>query len=338
MSAIVASSVAIGGIVLIARGSTSMGAVVLFGIPVIPFLALSRIRGGALQGLDYITLGQVPANLLQPLFFSLLLFAAYLIGMMTPLTAIALYSVTAMIVFLISNVWLGNRIPKNVPATIVQTGRRWLASTIPLALTDGMRMLQLELTTLLVGLLTIPADVGLFRIAAVTATMAGAPIVVLNQVSMPLIARLHAEGDLVRLQKVVTYSAKVQTAGALIISLPLLIIPETLLTLAFGSGFAPAATALRIIALGQLANAAFGPNAALLNMTHWEKRVTRAMMIGVALNAVTVVVLAHSWGIAGAALGFVASLVCWNVLTWLDARRILSIETSVAGALFAARR
>jgi O-antigen/teichoic acid export membrane protein len=117
----------------------------------------------------------------------------------------------------------------------------------------------------------------------------------------------------------------------LVLGLPLLIAPELLLSLVFGAEFGSAATALRIVVLGQVANAAFGPNVPLLNMANQERRVTRAMMIGVILNAVTVVFLAHNWGIVGGALGFVASLLCWNVLTWLDARRFLGVETSILG-------
>ena len=329
VSGLIAIIIAIAAGVLIARGSTTLGMAVLLGIPTIPFIALSRIRGGALQGLHYITLGQVPANLLRPLFLSLLLFGAYLIGAMTPSMGMALSSVSALIVYIVAFVWLAKRLPTAVPPAPVHLQRQWLASTIPLALTDGMRMLQLELTTLILGLLTIPADVGLFRIATVTATVAAAPLLVIGHTTMPIIARLHAEGDSVRLQKVVTYSAWLQTAGVFVMSLPLLIAPELLLTLVFGPGFAPAANAMRIVAVGQIANAAFGPNVVLLNMTNQERRVTRAMIIGVALNAITVLLLAAALGPVGAALGFVASLLCWNVITWLDARRILGIETSV---------
>lgn len=329
VSAVLALAVAVVGGALLARGSPILGAAVLLGTPSIPFMALSRIRGAALQGLHYITLGQIPANLLRPLLLSLLLFAVYVAGAVTPPVAMALNSATALIVFLVAQSWLAARTPARVPAAVVQSGRAWLASTIPMALTDGMRMLQLELTTLLLGLITVAANVGLFRIAVVTANIAAAPLVVIVFTTMPMIARLHAEGDAARLQKVVTYSAWVQTAGVLLLSLPLLLFPELLLSLVFGQQFAAAAGPMRIVAAGQIVNAAFGPNAALLSMTHLERRVTRAMAIGLAVNVATVLFLGAVFGATGAALGFAASLLCWNLLTWRDARRKLRIETSV---------
>lgn len=328
-SAVMAALLGITGAILIARGNSVLGTAVLLGIPTVPFMALSRIKGGALQGLHYITLGQVPANLLRPLFLSLLLLVAWLTHALGPATAIALNSATAILVFGIARFWLIRRTPVKQQHGGTVKGREWLASTIPLALTDGMRMLQLELTAVLLGAMTMPADVGLFRIAVTTATVAAAPLVVIAHTTMPMIARLHADGDQVRLQKVVTYSALVQTAGVLLLSLPLLIAPQFLLSAVFGPGFAAAGTGLQIISAAQIANAAFGPNVALLNMTHQEKRVSRAMLIGVCLNVLTVLLLSRVFGVVGAALGFAASLLTWNVITWLDARRLLQIETSI---------
>ncbi|MGE5063790.1 MAG: polysaccharide biosynthesis C-terminal domain-containing protein, partial [Myxococcales bacterium] len=92
-----------------------------------------------------------------------------------------------------------------------------------------------------------------------------------------------------------------------------------------------AAAALRILAAGQIANAFFGPNAALLNMTHHERRVTRAMGIALVLNILGVIALTLLWGMTGAALAFVAALICWNVVAWVDSRRLLGIETSILG-------
>jgi O-antigen/teichoic acid export membrane protein len=92
-----------------------------------------------------------------------------------------------------------------------------------------------------------------------------------------------------------------------------------------------------IMAFGQIVSAAFGPNVGLLNMTHHERRVTRAMAIAAAINLPGVLVLGSLWGVDGAAIAFVAGLVCWNVLLWVDARRFLGVETSILGPSSALR-
>jgi O-antigen/teichoic acid export membrane protein len=330
ISTIVAIAIAIAGAVLLQQNSMILGTALIAGAPIIPLETLARLKGGALQGLHHIILGQIPANLLRPILMSLLILLLVGAGFtMLPPAAMALYSIATGAVLIIAHVWLKQRLPATAPATVVREGRRWLGSSIPIALADGMRSLQTELSVLLMGLIAVPAAVGLFRIASASAITAAAPFVIVARVALPVMARLHAERDFARLQKSVTAFAWTQFGGVVILSLPVLVATEPLLRLIFGAQFVPAATALRIIALGQIANAAFGPNANLLNMTHLERRVTRAMAIALGLNVLLVPLLVLSWGVEGAAIAYVSSLLCWNVITWLDARRILRIETSI---------
>lgn len=329
ISALASFAVFVAALVLLATGSFALAITVLAGVASIPFVALSRVKGGALQGLQFIILGQIPANLLRPLFLSMLLFAVYLAHAMSPTAAMAMNSVSAVGAAAVAGAWLSARTPRAHSEAPAAEPRSWLLSIIPFALSDGMRMLQLELTTVLLGLMTMPASVGLFRIAVVTATIAAAPLIVLIHATMPMISSLHAQQDRVRLQKLLTHSAWAQTAGVLVLSLPLLIAPGLLLSVVFGDGFAAAALPTRIIAAGQIINAAFGSNVMVLNMTYNERRVTRAMGIGLAVNVTVVLLLSRMFGTAGAALGFVASVLCWNILTWRDARRLLGVDTSL---------
>jgi O-antigen/teichoic acid export membrane protein len=207
-----------------------------------------------------------------------------------------------------------------------------------MALTQGMLVLQSELSVLLVGFMLAPSEAGLFRIANVTATAAAAAMPIVIHVAFPVFARLHAEKDYDRLQKSVTFFACIQLGGILLLAAPLLIVPKLLLGFAFGTGFAAASTPLRLLLIGQIFSAAFGPNVVLLNMTHQEQRVTRAMGIALALNVVLVPLLTYFFGVEGAAIGLVVSTFCWNVIAWTDARRLLGIETSAIGAAAIARR
>ena len=330
LSAVMVASVVIAALVLAYNGLRELSATLLLAAPIIPLMTLTRINGGALQGLHHIVRGQIPQNLLRPLSLSTLLLVTYLAGMkLEPSSAMAFNSLSAAIALVICSIWLKRRLPKGRPEETFRGGKRWFASMVPMGLTEGMRVLQTELSILLLGLIAAPAAVGLFRIANVTAMTAAGPMTAIAHVSLSVIARLHAEGDHVRLQKAVTALARAQLGGVAALSIPLLIAPELLIRLAFGESFEPAATALRILAAGQLLNAAFGPNVVLLTMTHNERRVTRAMAIAMALNLVMIPLLVPLWGIAGAAIAVVASLLCWNVMLWRDARRLLGVETAV---------
>lgn len=197
-----------------------------------------------------------------------------------------------------------------------------------MALTQAVQILQLQLSVLVLGMFTTPAQVGLFRVSTSTAAVIAVPVTVVNLVVLPMFARLHAEGDRCRLQKLVTSSARLQLAGVFVLSLPLLILPGALFSLVFGKSYAAAAATIRILAIGAIFSSAFGPNAALLNMTGHERRVTRAVTIALLVNLVVIALLASKLGSAGTAFGVLAGQLCWNLLLWLDARRDLAIDTS----------
>jgi O-antigen/teichoic acid export membrane protein len=325
----VALMVACGALFLTGDHPSQVALGVLLGAPVIPLLSLANIRSGALQGLHHIVLGQISAQLLRPLFLSLLLLLTYVVGISVGApTAMALNSVGAVAVLLVTNAWLKRRLPPFTRAETIHNSRRWIGSAIPMALTEGMRIVQAELSIVLVAIITAPTAVGLFRIATATAAIAFAPMMVVGQVAAPVIARLYAENDHDRLQKLVFNAAWAQLAGVLLLSLPLVVAAEPLLSLIFGPSYVPAGNALRIVALGQIANAAFGPNVTLLNMTSHEKRVTRAMAIALSLNIALVPLLVVLWGIEGAAAAFIVSMLSWNILAWRDGKRLLGIETS----------
>jgi O-antigen/teichoic acid export membrane protein len=141
-----------------------------------------------------------------------------------------------------------------------------------------------------------------------------------------------------RLQQALTKLAQVQFAGVTILCLPLLIVPELLLTLVFGAEYAGAANTLRILAVAQMISSAFGANLVLLTMTHHEKRVTRAMAMALVLNLIALPVLALLSGKIGAAIAVTGALIMWNVVAWRDGRRLLGLESSILPSAWTVER
>jgi O-antigen/teichoic acid export membrane protein len=329
MSLIAALLLVAAGFVLIEIRPT-LGACLVLGAPIVPFMIFARIEGGALQGLQHVIRGQIPANLLRPVFLSVGIFVVYLFGpRLGAPAATSIRPVAAALSFLVAYAWLLPRLPRKEKVATIQDGRRWLASTIPMATTDGIRVLQTELTVVLLGLVVAPADVGYYRIATATAVMAAFASQAVAQVAIPIIPQLYAERDRPRLQNAVTAFAWAQLMGVLLLSLPLLLFPGQLIKFVFGASYLPAATPLRILVFGQLASAAFGPNTILLNMTHEERRLTRAVSIASGIGLVLVAILSVIAGATGAAVATVIWMLIWNLLTWADAKRFLGIETSV---------
>jgi O-antigen/teichoic acid export membrane protein len=324
-----AAIIGLGSFLMLRYISAPVGTAIALGAPIIPLIALTRIRGGALQGLHFLVLGQIPVDLLRPLLLALLLLALFTLdpGAEAP-QAIALNALTAATALVVAHHWLHARLPRPRPARTAQPGRRWLASTIPMAMTDGMRMLQPQVGVLLLGIWAAATQVGLFRVALSTMAMIAVPISLANSIAAPVLAKLHAEGDMRRLQQLSRRSAQAMVVGVLALSLPFLLIGDRLLEIVFGAEFGGAWPSLLVLCLGQLVSAGFGPNATLLNMTGHERRVTRAMALAVASNLSALLLLVPSLGPLGAAWASMVGLSIWNYLLWQDARRLLAVNTS----------
>jgi O-antigen/teichoic acid export membrane protein len=329
LSGAIAAAMAIGAFVTWRAASPVLGLTLLLGAPLVALLPLTAIRAGALRGLHHIVLGQISAALIRPIILSIILLGLFATGITlgAPLV-MALNSVIALLILLLTNHWLTRRLgARRAPLSI--DGRGWLASSIPMGLADAVFHLQLQLAVLLLGVFASPAEVGLLRVSMAVAAVITVPVTVVNITVLPLFARLHSQGEHSRLQKVLTSTARVQCAGVILLSFPLLAAAGWLLGLVFGSSYVPAADTLRILIVGAIVSAAFGTNGALLNMTGHERRVTRGVSIALVVNVVLVVALAPKWGSVGSAVAILAGQCCWNVLLWVDARRRLQLETSI---------
>lgn len=256
----IAAAVAIAALLLRGTFSQTLTECLLIGTPVIPLMALARVRSGVIWGLNGVVRAQIPEALVRPVFFSCMLALAYLVhARVSPQLAMGFYGVTAAVVLIFSSVWLSRAMPAR-PSEPAETRKRSMASAIPMGLMEGMRVIQGELSIVLAGVVAAPAVVGLLRIANVAAMTAAVPLVIMAQVGIPIMAKLHATNDHARLQKTVTALAQAQFAGIVLLSLPIFLFPGPLLSLAFGNPFAAASGALRVLIIAQVVNAGFGAN------------------------------------------------------------------------------
>ena len=329
LASVLMSVITVGIAAVLARHSSHLSVAILVGIPSILLLTLANVRAGALQGMHQVVRGQIPTFLLRPFVFSFSLFLLFHLQEQShSWDAMAAYSVTAVVSLVAGELWMRRYLPAARPTTVADDRRQWLRSSIPMGLTDGLQVLQGQLSILILGALAAPTQVGLFRIALSIYVAASVPATFLAIAVGPTIARLHSQRD-ERLQKVLSRSAQVQFATVLLICLPLLAFPAAMLSFVFGRVYGASAGALVVLLIGLLINAGFGLNSQLLNMTGHEKRLTEATVAGLATNIVVTAALVPSMGGVGAAVGTSASMLVWNAIASYQAWRRLGIGTSV---------
>ena len=304
----------------------------IWGVMLIPLVALNNLRGATLRALGQIVRGQIPELLLRPGLFALLLLvtAGIIDTSLNAANAMAIHVVATAIAFTVGMVMLLYAIPDECrQATSIIESKAWIASAFPMALTEGMRFFQGHFAILLLGWLALQADVGIFRVAVQVGVLVALPVSILNIVIAPIVSKSYAGNDYYQLEKLVAYTAGAMFLGAFCILLVFVCFGQGLLGYFFGVEFEASYLALVIIGSSQLMSAFFGPNATLLNMTLHERLVTRAFSLSLILSIGSGLLLVWMYGVVGAAISSSIGLFTWNILMWRDAKRVLNIDTSV---------
>lgn len=301
----------------------------LWALPLIPLIALGNLRGAALRGLKCVIQGQVSELILRPGFLLLLAGTALWFGVLSPSSAIALHALAAGLAFGIASVLLVRYLPTQVAAaTPVYETRVWLRSMLPLSLLAGMQIVNNQIDIVLLSVLTTSEEVGIYRATTQASRLIIFFLIAVNVVIAPYISQLYASGDMERLQRLVTTSARAILAATLPAALSLIIFGEGILKVAFGPEYAPGHIPLAILSAGQLINAAAGSVGLLLNMSGHERDTARGFAVATIINVVLNVLLIPRFGIAGAAIATAASLAIWNILLCRQAWVRIGIQST----------
>ena len=224
--------------------------------------------------------------------------------------------------------------PHTQPPRPEYEARAWLVSIVPLALTAGLQVINTQADILVLGLFRPSDDVGVYKVAVQAAMLIPFGLQAVNMVIMPYVARLHADGDHRRLQRLVTQSARAILALALPLVLAFVFFGDAILTLAFGPEYTRGHTALMLLSLGQLVNAGMGSVNVLLNMTGHERDTLRGVAFAALANLILNFLLIPPFGMVGAAAATACTFVIWNLLL----RRAVWQRIQIESMAFSLRR
>jgi O-antigen/teichoic acid export membrane protein len=296
----------------------------------IPLTALTLLRQGAMQAFNRVISGQLPEYLIRPLLVILSVIALEFVGngALTPTTALAANVMGVAVAFTIGAVLLRRALPATIryvqPDFIT---RNWLRASLPMMLISGVWMANNYAATLVVGTVRGPSAAGVY-----SAVQKGAEAIVLiltatNMALAPTVARLHARSDPEGLEHAIEHMARLTLFVSAPIALMFIIFPDIYLDL-FGPAFQSGKTALVIIAVGQLINAAAGPAGSVLMMTGQERVAVWGVAVGLLANVALAFALVPFLGVTGGAIAFTSSLVLWNTILVILARRLVCINVT----------
>ena len=237
------------------------------------------------------------------------------------------------VAFVVGAVLLRRALPAILRAVQPEYATRdWLRAALPMMLIAGVWFVNNYVATLVVGTLDGTSAAGIYSVVEKGGELIVLVLVAANMPLAPVIARMHARNDREGLQHATERVAQ----AALLVSLPVAVafaaFPDVYLRL-FGSSFESGSTALRILALAQLVNAAAGPAGNVLIMTGNERVAVQGVGAGLLTNLVLGIVLVPPFGVTGAAIASASSLVVWNTLLLMLARRRVGVNVTASPSL-----
>ena len=304
----------------------------VFGMLLVPLVAVNRLRSSALRGLRHTVLGQLPEFILIPAVLIILLFGFMVYfpnEQITSAHAMVLHVIAVVIAFIVGVIFLLRKQPEELVANLKPEyeTKAWITAVIPLAMVGGVNVINQNAGLLLLGIFQSAEEVAVFKVVLTGASVVMFGLQAVNLVIAPYFSRFYAQGDMKRLQQLVTIS----TRAALLISLPLVIIliffGGTVLEILFGEEYASGHIPLAIIAVGQLVNASTGSVSILLAMTNHEWDMMKGLAFSAFVNVTLSIVFIPYLGIMGAALVTSFSVIIWNIILWRSVRRKLGIES-----------
>jgi len=309
-------------------------ATVLWGISLVLLLPIVHMTGAALRGLKEVVLGQVPDLVIMHGVYTLLLIIFMFITPLdlTSASAMALRALATLIALISGIGLLLWKLPKTVKQAVPEYhGKAWFGSALPLGLSSGLSVIKNRASILILGLFATTSQIGIYQVGITTAALAGLVLQVINTILAPQFASLFAQGEMKKLQRLVTTSARLALFFNLAATLVFIFFGKFLLALLFGPELVAAYVPLLIILAGQMVNSMAGSVGFLLNMTGHEKDVMKALGISVVLSVIVNLIFTPLWGINGAALATALSLIFIQIYQYIIVRQKLKINSFAFG-------
>lgn len=259
-------------------------------------------------------------------------------GLTGVLAAFVLVSAVSVLVAAAA-VWMRSGMRRHGPRLRWHTVRALLAFCLPLTAATVFGVLAPRADVLLLGYWAGAQDAGIYLAAFQTAAILSLVLGAFDTMLAPLIARVWAQRDRARMERVYQDISRLVLTCAMPLCLVMIVCSRELLTV-FGESFGAGTSCLVVLAAGQLVNSAAGAaNTVLLMSGHSRLVMINTIVSGLGLIAATAV-LTPRWGMLGAAAAASATLCLVNAVRVLQVWRLhriaphtwSSVKSLLAGA------
>ena len=293
-------------------------------------LALAEFLSHALRGLQKLVSAMVPRDIIWRL--SILTMAGYFMIISHSPSATELMVITSLILAFVCcfqlfmairyrNDRFGNELSFNdqpmwKKTALGQWGLNIFSTSFP------------HITTLYVSLFLSAIEASAFFSSIRIVSLLSMPLIAINLVSAPLIARYINSGENKKVRNICKISAglivPVVAVGALII-----VLSGTQMLELFNSDFTQYDNALIILCISYTLNALLGPTGSLMQMSGNERIFLKFTVISNILGLSLLPILTSEFGLAGASISCLIASCGWNICVWIWAMKYMNVDSSV---------
>jgi O-antigen/teichoic acid export membrane protein len=296
----------------------------LWAVALITLVGLAKLRSSVLLALDRVAAGQFAVMIVRPLMFLAVCLAIPAVtGGLTATTAIIAQVGGALAsLALVAALYRRWRPPELSSAAAQRDVRGWLSASVPMGVTEGLRLLQGQLALLLTGWLAGATAAGVYRGADAVMQLATVGASVVATAATPMFARLIGESDHEGIKRIAVLTSVIMVAGVVVVALPIALAGNWLFPALFGQDFAASPPVFAILAVGLLGTYSMGLAQALANMSGHHLLTTQSFLTTALCNLVLGLVLIPRFGAVGAAIATAMSAIVGTAwCAWQLARR-----------------
>ena len=296
----------------------------MWGLPIIPLMALVALRTELLRGAGLILQSQWPDMVLRPLSFVVLTCGLMITSALTAVTALVAYGL-ALVITLCTVVWLfrsGIATKKYRETQAEFDDGRWLRSMPWFMAISAIGAGSTLSGAIILGLVNADvSQVAAFQLGLSFSALVGLPLVIVNIVVGPQITQWWEAGDKDSCIALLSQMTRVAACVSLVGGAAVLYLPEIILGVFYGDAYEYGVKTLQVLVVSQMVNVAFGPVGLALTLSGFERQAFTGQLVGLMMSLSVTVMLVGEYGAAGAAVGAFAGLLVWNIWMAFQVRR-----------------
>lgn len=169
----------------------------------------------------------------------------------------------------------------------------------------------------LLGTFASEKEVAIYGAASRLVLLTAMSLAIVNAVVPPLIARMHIQNDMHRLENVLRTVATLAAIPALFVLALFIFFSESIMTTIYGEYYQAGSTVLLILCIGQVANVLVGSCGYTLIMTGHRNSMMLVSLISAIIAIAFGIVLVHLYGVIGLASAYAFALTSQQIAMWL---------------------